>query len=329
MSDLVPLGKTKVSVSPLGVGVMTWGAGNKAYGGSAGPEEEVKAVDTCLANGINFFDTAEMYGLGKSELSLGAASKGKGAMIATKFLPWWPSRPFRTPRSLPKALEKSLERLGRERVELYQIHFPVFWMSIPRLMDRMAQAVDYGQIRAVGVSNYSEAQMRLAHRVLAEKGIPLASNQVQYSLLHRNPEQDGVLAACRELGITLIAYMPLASGALTGKYTMDNRPTDSMRRRYVPYFRKKNFGRVATLVDELKEIGEDHDRSPAQVALRWLLQQESVIPIPGIKNSAQAKEVAGALTFSLSSDEVEALSEESIDKSREAAPPTEETESGA
>jgi aryl-alcohol dehydrogenase-like predicted oxidoreductase len=314
MSDLVPLGKTKVNVSRLGVGVMTWGAGNKTYGGSGGPEEEVKAVDTCLASGVNFFDTAEMYGLGKSELSLGVATKGKDAMIATKFLPWWPSRPFRTTGTLPKALEKSLERLGRDRVELYQIHFPVFWMSIPRLMNRMAQAVDAGKIRAVGVSNYSADQMRLAHRVLAEKGIPLASNQVQYSLLDREPEDNGVLDACRELGVALIAYMPLASGALTGKYSKDNRPQDSMRRVYVPYFRKKNFERVDALVSQLREIGEDYGKSPAQVALRWLIQQESVIPIPGIKNSAQAKEVAGALTFSLSSDEVEELSEESLAK---------------
>jgi aryl-alcohol dehydrogenase-like predicted oxidoreductase len=317
MSDLVPLGKTKVTVSALGVGSNTWGAGNKNYGGSGGPDEEVKALDTCLANGINFFDTAEMYGMGASEVSLGVAAKGKDVRIATKFLPWWPTKPFRTSGSLPKALKQSLGRLGRERIELYQVHFPVFWMSIPKLMDRMAQAVDYGEIRAVGVSNYSEAQMRLAHRVLAEKGIPLASNQVQYSLLHRDPEQDGVLAACRELGITLIAYMPLASGALTGKYSKDNLPADSRRRNKLPQFRKKNMERVESLVSLLRDIGEDHERSPTQVALRWLMQQEAVLPIPGIKNSTQAKEVAGALTFTLNADEVEELSEESIDKSKE------------
>ncbi len=111
-----------------------------------------------------------------------------------------------------------MKRLGRSSIDLYQHHFPSRRVDIPQLMDLLADAVEAGKVKAVGVSNYSAEQMRMAHAALARRGIPLASNQVEYSLLHRQPEANGVLDACRELGITLIAYSPLAMGMLTGKY---------------------------------------------------------------------------------------------------------------
>jgi len=125
---------------------------------------------------------------------------------------------------LPRELEANLARLGRSSIDLYQHHFPNARLSIPKLMDRLADAVEAGKVKAVGVSNYSAEQMRTAHEALARHGIPLASNQVEYSLLHRQPETNGVLDACRELGITLMAYTPLAGGLLTGKYSSQNRP---------------------------------------------------------------------------------------------------------
>ena len=161
----------------------------------------------------------------------------------------------------------------------------------------MADAVEAGKIRAVGVSNYSAEQMRLAQAVLAKRGIPLASNQVEYSLLHRQPEVNGVLDACRELGVALIAYQPLASGALTGKYLTGEKPTGF--RRFMPYFRGKNVEVVAPVVALLREIGERYSKNPAQVALRWLIENEYVLPIPGAKNGQQAAENAGALSFCL------------------------------
>ena len=141
-------------------------------------------------------------------------------MIATKFPPGMRA----TAEDMPRALEASLARLQRPVVDLYQHHFPAKRVDIPRLMGLMADAVDAGKIRAVGVSNYSAELMRIAHAALAQRGVPLASNQVQYSLLHRQPETNGVLDTCRELGVTLIAYQPLASGALTGKYLAEARP---------------------------------------------------------------------------------------------------------
>jgi aryl-alcohol dehydrogenase-like predicted oxidoreductase len=172
-------------------------------------------------------------------------------------------------------------------------------------MDLLADAVEAGKIKAVGVSNYSAEQMRLAHAALSRRGIPLASNQVEYSLLHRQPEVNGVLEACRELGITLIAYQPLASGALTGKYTGGVKPIGI--RRFMPYFRANRQEAVDAVVSLLREIGERYGKSPAQVALRWLIENEHVLPIPGAKNAEQAAANAEALTFQLAQEETEAL----------------------
>src|SRR5437870_4595989 len=135
--------------------------------------------------------------------------------------------------------ELQVPRLGRSAVDLFQHHFPSPRISIPQLMELMADAVEAGKVKAVGVSNYSAEQMRTAHAALAKRGIPLASNQVEYSLLHRQPEVNGVLDACLELGVTLIAYQPLASGALTGKYKPGTRPTGL--RRLTPNFRGKGL----------------------------------------------------------------------------------------
>jgi aryl-alcohol dehydrogenase-like predicted oxidoreductase len=149
--------------------------------------------------------------------------------------------------------------------------------------------------------------MRIAHAALARRGIPLASNQVQYSLVHRTPEVDGVLDACRELGVTLIAYSPLGMGALTGKYSSAQRA--SGLRRILPNFNRKAMEALQPVVKLLQQIGERYSKSPSQVALRWLIENLIVLPIPGAKNSRQAMENAGALSFSLTPEEVEALNQ--------------------
>ena len=160
-----------------------------------------------------------MYSGGASERRLGELARGNDVLIATKFPGGFSFRAER----FPGELDASLARLGRDTIDLYQHHFPARGVSIPKLMDQLADAVEAGKVKAVGVSNYSVEQMREAHAALAKRGIPLASNQVEYSLLHRQPETNGVLDACRELGITLIAYSPLAGGRLTGKYSTQNR----------------------------------------------------------------------------------------------------------
>jgi aryl-alcohol dehydrogenase-like predicted oxidoreductase len=278
-----------------------WGPAKLAYGGPAGPEEEARAFEASLSVGVDLFDTAAMYSGGASERRLGELAEGESVVIATKFPPGWLSRA----EALPDALDQSLARLRRSTIDLYQHHFPSRRVSIPSLMGLMADAVEAGKVRAVGVSNYSAAQLRIAHAVLAGRGIPLASNQVEYSLLHRAPEVNGVLDACGELGITLIAYQPLAQGVLTGKYQPGDRPKGI--RRWGRYFRGDGLKKVQPVVALLRETGERHSRTSAQVALRWLIEQEGVLPIPGAKNGRQAASNAEAVSFSLSAAEIEAL----------------------
>lgn len=315
MTDTQPLGRSGLQVPRLGLGTMTWGdpsglsrftPAKLAYGGAEGADEEALAFESSLAAGVTLFDTAAMYSNGASERRLGELARGTTALIATKF----PQRMRATAEEMPRALEGSLARLGRETVDLYQHHFPVKRVDIPTLMGLMADAVVAGKVRAVGVSNYTLEQMRLAYAALAERGVALASNQVQYSLLHRQPETDGVLDACRELDVTLIAYQPLASGLLTGKYLDGLRPRGL--RRFMPIFRRSRRESVAAVVALLREIGARHDAGPAQVALRWLMENDAVLPIPGAKNRTQALANAQALGFSLSTEEIEALDDATL-----------------
>jgi len=306
------LGKSNLQVSRLGVGAMTWGdpsgfarwtPAKLAYGGAHGFEEEKHAFEASVTAGVTLFDTAAMYSNGASERRLGELARGREVILATKF----PPSPFSRTEDMPKELDASLARLGQKSVDLYQHHFPTNRVSIPKLMELMADAVEARKVMAVGVSNYSAEQMRIAHEALSRRDIPLASNQVEYSLLHRQPEVNGVLDTCRELGITLIAYQPLASGALTGKYASGARPTGL--RRFMGYFRGKGLEAVAPVVALLREIGEQYSKNPAQVALRWLIENESVLPIPGAKNGKQAADNAGALSFRLTPEEINVLNQ--------------------
>jgi aryl-alcohol dehydrogenase-like predicted oxidoreductase len=295
---------------------MTWGKARGiarlhpaqiAYGGAHGYEEEKRALEASLEAGVDLFDTAAMYSGGASERRLGELAAGRDVLIASKF----PSGFRFRVEEFPQELEASLSRLGRSSIDLYQHHFPRKRVSIPELMEQMADAVEAGKVNAVGVSNYSADQMRQAHAVLGERGIPLASNQVEYSLLHRQPETNGVLDACRELGVTLIAYTPLAGGLLTGKYSTKNRPGGFFRR-VLPRYRRKGLEAVQPVVALLEEIGQRHSKTPSQVALRWLIENPVVLPIPGAKNGKQATANAGALTFSLTPEEIDALNETTL-----------------
>ena len=294
---------------------MTWGdpkglarfhPAKIAYGGAHGFEEEKRALESSIAASVTLFDTAAMYSGGASERRLGELAREQDVLIASKF----PSGFSFRAEGLPKELEASLERLGRGSIDLYQHHFPSNRVSIPKLMELLADAVEAGKVKAVGVSNYSTEQMREAHAALAKRGIPLASNQVEYSLLHRQPEVNGILDACRELGITLIAYSPLAMGALTGKYSATQKA--SGLRRILPNFNKKAMDAAQPVVELLRQIGGRYSKTPSQVALRWLIENPNVLPIPGAKNGKQAIDNAGALTFSLTAEEIESLSQSTL-----------------
>src|SRR5215204_5984393 len=223
----------ELNVAPLGVGAWAWGMTRLwGYGKEYDRSDVGRAFRTSMAEGVTLVDTAEMYGNGASERIIGEILREGGfegrPVIATKFAPL----PYRfSAKSLLSAVDKSLERLGIETIDLYQIHFPNPFLRINGLMDALAETVKAGKVRRVGVSNYGADQMQRAYDGLASHGVSLASNQVEYSLLQRAPETNGVLEASRDLGVTLIAYSPIAQGLLTGKYGPGgDRPAGLVRR---------------------------------------------------------------------------------------------------
>ncbi len=303
----------------------------------------IQAYQTCLDAGFNFFDTAEVYGNGESERLLGECRRldGRPIVIASKFAPPLSrfsraGRARSSARSLLEALDHSLERLGVECIDLYQIHTASPVLKVDNLMDVLAEAVQAGKVRAVGVSNYSVSQMRQAHARLAYYGIPLASNQVRYSLLHRYPETNGVLDTCRKLNVALIAYSPLEQGILTGKYRSGEVSMSPKTRRMLSLFLRLDIPgdtrgsvptirrvfstprvlqreKIESLFVVLEEIARAHEKTIAQVALNWLLtKDECIIPIPGAKNARQARENAGALGWRLTAEEHARISQAEV-----------------
>lgn len=304
---LIPNGP---EIPPLGVGTWSWGDSLFwQYGKDYGASDVQRAFQVSLAAGITFFDTAEVYGLGKSEELLGQFIQATETpvMVATKYFPL----PWRfKPQAVADALTASLKRLQLPTVALYQVHWPFdFLMGQKALMNALADEVKQGRIQSIGVSNYSASQMHQAHGYLAERGIPLVVNQVQYSLLHRKIESNGVLSTARDLGMTILAYSPLAQGLVTGKYRVETYQTPAGARRLDPRFSKDGLRKIEPLINVLREIGKGHDKTPAQVALNWLIGQGNVVPIPGAKNAQQAEQNAGALGWSLTSDERQQISE--------------------
>lgn len=308
--QITTLGKDGISVNPLCIG--TWAWGDKlfwSYGSNYGEAQLREAFEAALEAGLTFFDTAEVYGMGLSEELLGQFMQqtSRSVQIATKYgpLPW-----RFTSQSVSDALTASLKRLRVERVALYQVHWPfAFFMSQATLMNALADEVQRGRIEAVGVSNYSAEQMREAHKLLADRGVRLAVNQVRYSLLSRQIETNGVLGTAHELGVTLLAYSPLAQGLLTGKYTVEQYQEPTGARRIDPRFSRKGLEKIAPAINLLRELGDKHGRTPAQVALNWLMAQGDVIPIPGAKTAEQVRQNAGALGWRLRDDEVAQLEE--------------------
>lgn len=314
MTDQVRLGQTDIEVSALGVGTWQWGDRRYwGYGREYGEADIEAAFRASTDAGVNFFDTAEIYGQGESERLLGqfVRESGAAAVITTKFLPFpWRFRGG----SLLDALHRSLRRLQLETVDLYLVHWPMPPRSPEAWAEALADAVEAGLTRAVGVSNYNADKVRRAHEALARRGVALAANQVAFSLLRRKWELEGLLDVCRELGVTLIAYSPLAQGLLTGKYSRINRPP-RIRRVNVRFFRRGSGiatpDQIERLLGVMGEVGEAHDgRTQAQVALNWVICK-GAIPIPGAKNAEQARSNAGALGWRLTDDEVALLDEES------------------
>ncbi len=297
----ITIGPNGPQIPALGLGTWAWGDSLFwQYGEAYGVDDVRAAFEKSLTAGVNFLDTAEVYGLGKSEEIIGdlMRSDPRPVVVATKYMPL----PWRfSAQSVADALTASLKRLKLPSVALYQVHWPFdFFMSQKTLMNALADEVDQGRIQTIGVSNYSAKQMREAHSYLAARGIPLAVNQVQYSLLHRHIEANGVLEAAQNLEVTILAYSPLAQGLLTGKYTVgsDLQPTGA--RRIDPKFSKKGLQKIEPVLAALNAIGTTYEKTPVQVALNWLIGKGGVVPIPGAKNAKQAEQNAGALGWEMS-----------------------------
>ena len=288
----------------MGLGAWQWGDRIVwQYGHNYGAEEVHQAFQVSANEGIRFVDTAEIYGNGRSERLLGQFLKetDQPILVATKFFPL----PWRfTKGALPRALKGSLARIGVESVDLYQIHWPSLVMSTDRLMEGLVECVKSGMTRTVGVSNFGQSRMLAAYSSLARHNVPLASNQVHYSLLNRDVEKNGTLARCKELGIRLIAYSPIEKGLLSGKYSVENPPPGSRAAGSSAILPK-----LGPLLKLMTEIGQDHGgKSNAQVALNWTICK-GALPIPGAKNAEQAGQNAGALGWKLTDEEVGKLDE--------------------
>lgn len=307
------LGKTNIEVTPIGLGMMEF-AGGGGLMGSAFPiiEQENKnaTIKAGLDGGINWFDTAELYGSGVSEASLAIGLKAAGkkdadVVVATK---WWPL--FRTASNIPKTIGERLCYLDGFSISNYMVHQPFSFSSPEAEMEEMAKLVEAGKIRSVGVSNFNAEKMRRAHRQLQKHGLPLAVNQVRYSLLDRRIERNGILETAKELGVTIISYTPLESGLLTGKYHKNPELLDkkSAIRRVVF---QRNMEKSRKLISTMEEIGGKYNATAAQVALNWIIysQGDIVVTIPGVTNPRQAEDNAGAMKFKLSDDDITQLDE--------------------
>lgn len=301
----VKLGKSQLEVSEMGVGAWSWGDRSNYWVGWT-VEGSRAAYNAALDAGITFVDTAEVYGFGRSEELVGEFMKARPDAtpeIATKFapLPW-----RQTPGSVVGACEASLRRLGLPKMQLYIQHWPGFFLnafSNDAFLEGFAQVHDKGLAEAIGVSNFNADRVRRASKFLESRGTCLSSNQVQYSLLYREPERTGVLEACNDAGATLVAYSPICQGLLSGKYSKDNPPQGPRR----AFFTETRFEQVSVLLDLMKKIGAEHGgKTCTQVALNWTLCK-GMLPIPGAKSAEQVAEIAGALGWRLSDGEVAEL----------------------
>lgn len=309
------LGKSDIEITPIGLGCWQFSQG-KGFAGrfwdSLDQGTMTSVVKAALDGGISWFDTAEIYGEGQSERALRSALRELhvtpgSVVIATKWKPF-----FRTAGSIRRTIGERIAALLGYPIDLHQIHFPASFSSIPAQMREMAGLAREGLIRSVGVSNFSARQMEIASAALEREGLPLVSNQVRISLLDRKIENNGVLAAARSLGVTLIAYSPLAQGILTGRFH-DNPELASrlkwMRRNrsYLP----EGLARTVPLIEELRAIARAHGATSAEVALAWLIgfYGDTVVAIPGASKPRQAEEAAAAIELRLTERELSRLDE--------------------
>ncbi|CAO3670777.1 unnamed protein product [Rhizopus microsporus] len=311
-SSVVPTKDTKltlgkaIQVPPIAIGCWQWG--DKSYWDWTPEAEEdaKKAFNKAFELGIPFYDTAEVYGDGESESEIKrfresyAEEEKNQQIIATKFFPH-PDR-IQFPDVLLSALKDSLARLGMFKVDLYQIHAAIHPAEIEVVADALADAYDAGLVKAVGVSNYGLDEIKRMHAALQKRNVPLASNQISFSLLRTIPEKSGLIQLCHDLGVAVLAYSPLGMGLLTGKYDPHG-PFPEKRDRF---FKKFDPEQLTKLLDTLKALSQKYERSQSAIALNWCIAK-GTIPIGGARTANHVEQNFTALGFRLSQDEINTL----------------------
>ena len=291
------------TISRIGLGTWQFGSREWGYGTSYAGQEARAIVRRALELGVSLFDTAEIYGFGRSERILGQAlgEDRESAFLATKILPVLPIAPVVEQRAVASA-----NRLGVRRLDLYQVHQPNPVVRDGTIMRGMRALQRVGLVGEVGVSNYSLDRWRAAETAL---GSPVLSNQVQYSLVTRSPERD-LLPFAETTGHVVIAYSPLAQGLLSGRYHRDHRPANRVRAAN-PLFLPGNLERAGDLITALREVADAHSATPAQIALAWAIHRPAVVAIPGASSVAQLESNVAAADIQLADDEYRTLSETS------------------
>ncbi|AKA48508.1 hypothetical protein IX51_04665 [uncultured archaeon] len=297
--DYVTLGKSDLKVPVVGFGA--WQAGKSGWGEDYTDEDSIKAIRYSLDHGVNFIDTAEVYGYGHSEEVVAKAMEGYArddVVIATKVAGYH----FRY-KDVIKAAENSLKRLNTDYIDLYQLHWPDNYTPVGETMSAMEQLVKEGKIRNIGLCNFPRP---LVEEIYAKKSpdLPIVSNQMRYNMIQREVEGE-LYPYMKQKGISMIAWSPIAKGLLTGKYNEGNIPGDEIRKGDA-LFTKDNLKRLTGLLNEISEISEKHGKTMAQVSLNYLISKEAIV-IPGAKNVKQAEENMGAAGWKLSKSEVDSL----------------------
>ncbi|MHA1593033.1 MAG: aldo/keto reductase [Candidatus Heimdallarchaeaceae archaeon] len=309
------LGKTDIDITPIGQGVMQFAGGTtfmKFMYPALTDEQSNTIVKTALDNGINWFDTAEAYGFGLSEEKLAKGLQAanvddKDVIIATKWMPM-----MRRAKSIKKTIQNRINHLAPYTIDLHQIHMPYSFSSFQKQFDAMADILNEGHIKSIGISNFSASQMTKAHDILAEKGLILASNQVNYSLIKRKIESNGVLDAAKELGVTIISWSPLQSGILSGKFHKDEQLFNALS--FARKMRsKKQIRDSQDLINTLDSVANSHKATIAQIALNWLVNYhgDTVVAIPGATKASQAESNGKAMSIKLTQNELNEIEEQS------------------
>ncbi|SFT91071.1 aldo/keto reductase [Pseudomonas marincola] len=302
------LGSNGPLVSAMGLGCMGM---SDFYVTGLDEQESIATLHLALEMGINLLDTADAYGPHTNELLLGKALKGKReqAFIATKFgLLRDTENPHKRgvsgrPEYIRQAIEGSLQRLGTDYIDLYYQHRIDPEVPIEESVGAMAQLVSEGKVRYIGLSEVASATLARAHKVH-----PITAVQSEYSLWTRDPESNGVLAKCRELGVGFVPYSPLGRGFLTGALKSPEDFAEDDYRRFTPRFQGENFQRNLQLVAQIEKMAADKGVQPSQLALAWVLAQgDDIVPIPGTKRRRYLQANCAALDISLSADELSAI----------------------